>query len=456
MLGILVVIVIVVAIIALGTWQYRERSRPLAEYSRSIVALKERIAASPNLSENLHGILGPLNGTATGAAVTDLMVGGNHRSFSARAVINEGLVLADVPDLRRFEMVPGQFIAFGLTLTFTLLAYAIWQAAASLSAATPSLVPAMQALLTTAGIKFAVSIAAIGVSIVLVHRRTQLLVAAEEALAALATTLDGLLPLVTPSDEALALTRQQAAALARIETALLALAKPAADFPTALAEAMLPVAGSINAMGDSIAATNTEALERMVKAFTSELGGATLRYNQQLAETLRDTSEALHQAPVQIRAAAQLTEQLLDAASDKTRTALENAAKAYTGTADRLEAIASQARHAEQKLDDALIKATANADAAATRLADLTTGLEAAAAAVADTAGKAAAANDILAETARMRDTMAADTRDWTVGMDEVDRKVARIISEVRNYLPAAGAENGEASLAKPGTADPA
>jgi chromosome segregation ATPase len=220
---------------------------------------------------------------------------------------------------------------------------------------------------------------------------------------------------------------------------------------------MAPIAASINSMGERVANTNAEALERMVAAFTKELGGATLRYNEQLAEILRETKDALAAAPQQILKAATLTEEMLDVAADKTRSALEVAGVAFTATADKLAAIAVQAQRAEERLDVALDKATANADAATARLTGLaeqaqqaTTTADAATARMAGLAGQvekatttagsalkeASAMGAAFTEARLAAEAMQTDTRDWRDGMGEVDRNVSTIIEKIRGLLP--------------------
>ena len=434
----LLTVIAVLAFLGAGAWQYRRLSPPLIGYTAAIRHLTQRLTDDEETLESIADSPGILADTAVAAAVAEIVATDGSRSVSAIGLINEGLIAADIPELRRLETVPGQFIGAGLMATFSLLALAVYQAAAALSAESQTLEGPMQALLQTAATKFIVSIAAIAVSLILVHRRTELLIAADHALAGLATALDRLLPPVAASGEAAALARQQAATLARIEDQLASLADPKATLAAALTSAMVPVAASISAMGDQVANTNADALERMVHSFTRELGERTRQYNDQLAETLKETVAALDATPARIRAAARATEELLDAAADRTGMALGTSGAVFAATAERLQAIADQARLAEQRLDGALDTATSNADAAATRLAQLTGGMETAAAAVAAASGSAAAATEALAGATQSAAHMTSETNAWSSGMRDVDGSLSKIIERIRSLLPAA------------------
>ena len=82
--------------------------------------------------------------------------------------------------------------------------------------------------------------------------------------------------------------------------------------------------------------------------------------------------------------------------------------------------------------------ATSNADAAATRLAQLTGGMETAAAAVAAASGSAAAATEALAGATQSAAHMTSETNAWSSGMRDVDGSLSKIIERIRSLLPAA------------------
>jgi hypothetical protein len=378
------------------------------------------------------------------------------RSRDASDAINDTFIFADVATIRRLEALPSQIVGTGLLLTFTFLAFAIYTSGQAIGSDTAGLESAMRLLLSTAGAKFVTSIAAILTSLVLISDRTKLLTRADRALGSLAMELDERFLRVPATDRRIASALgEQATAMTAIEAHITkVLAERETVLAGALSEAMAPVARSLNSMADTISSTNAETMAKMVAAFANELGGATLRYNQDLADILRTTSETLQHAPAQMAEATRTMEQLISAASARTRLALDGAEIAFGATTAQLAAIAKSAALAEQRLAGRLDAASSESDAAAQRLAVISERAEAAVTKLATLDNRTKAMTETVAlatraanDAADVHHAMKRDMGEWTVGMAQVDAHVASLIARVEPIVAQPGVSDRETLL---------